>query len=47
MNSEPGGSKQIVVGLGKGRCGTVSLAHLLSAQPSSIVTHEWREHEIP
>lgn len=34
-----------VIGLGTGRCGTRSLAHLLNSQPNSYVTHErfrWR-----
>ena len=30
----------IVIGLGTGRCGTASLAHLISAQPNSICFHE-------
>lgn len=31
---------RIVFGTGSGRCGTVSLAHLLDAQPRAQVTHE-------
>jgi hypothetical protein len=30
----------IVIGLGTGRCGTTSLAHLLGHQPNSVVFHE-------
>lgn len=30
----------IVIGLGTGRCGTVSLANLLNSQPDARVTHE-------
>lgn len=36
--------KRIVYGLGCGGCGTRSLAHLLSAQPDSQVTHEGLPH---
>jgi len=32
--------KKIVIGLGTGRCGTVSLTHLLDSQESAYVTHE-------
>jgi len=32
--------KQVVFGLGTGRCGTVTLAGLLSAQPDAEVSHE-------
>ncbi len=31
---------QLVIGLGSGRCGTTSLAHLLNKQPHASVTHE-------
>ena len=31
---------KIVIGLGSGRCGTMSLAGLLNKQPCSMVTHE-------
>jgi len=31
---------QLVIGIGTGRCGTVSLAQLLNAQPDARVTHE-------
>ena len=31
---------QIIIGLGTGRCGTVSLSHLLNSQKSSQFTHE-------
>lgn len=34
--------KRIVVGLGSGRSGTVSLSHLLDSQPGVAVTHECR-----
>lgn len=32
--------KRVVIGLGSGRCGSVSLAHLLDAQPGATVSHE-------
>lgn len=32
--------KSIIIGIGTGRCGTKSLAHLLNIQPDSNVTHE-------
>lgn len=32
--------KNLVIGLGTGRCGTTSLAHLLNAQPDSTFVHE-------
>ena len=41
----------LVIGLGTGRCGTVSLAHLLNAQTNAKVTHEaepllpWRKDQ--
>lgn len=41
----------LVIGIGTGRCGTVSLAQLLNAQPRSRVTHEaepwlpWRKYD--
>lgn len=34
------GGKRIVLGLGSGRCGTLTLARLLDAQPGFSVTHE-------
>lgn len=30
----------LIFGLGTGRCGTHSLAHLLNSQPNTVVTHE-------
>jgi hypothetical protein len=33
-------SKKIIIGLGTGRCGTLSLSHLLNIQPNADVTHE-------
>jgi hypothetical protein len=33
-------SKKFVFGLGSGRCGTVTLAHVLNSQKRSCVTHE-------
>ena len=32
--------KTLIIGLGTGRCGTMSLARLLNAQPDAAVTHE-------
>lgn len=32
--------KKIIIGLGTGRCGTLSLSHLLNIQPNADVTHE-------
>lgn len=32
--------KTLIIGLGTGRCGTMSLARLLNAQPGAAVTHE-------
>ena len=37
--------RKIVIGLGSGRCATMSLAHLLDSQPDSDVTHE--AHALP
>lgn len=34
--------QQVVLGIGSGRCGTLSLAQLLDAQPIAEVTHERR-----
>jgi len=34
------GKKTLIVGSGCGRCGTLSLATLLDAQPDSTITHE-------
>lgn len=34
--------QQLVLGIGSGRCGTLSLARLLDAQPAAVVTHERR-----
>jgi len=34
-------NKNIIIGLGTGRCGTVTLAHLLNKQPNFSVTHEF------
>ena len=36
--------RQLVIGLGSGRCGTVSLSRLLDAQPGAQVRHELRPH---
>jgi len=41
MNGETSG-RTIVIGLGTGRCGTLSLARTLSAQAEASVTHEER-----
>lgn len=38
---------QLVIGLGTGRCGTDSLAHLLDAQAGADVTHEIFKHKLP
>ena len=32
--------KNLIIGLGTGRCGTASLAHLLNSQPDSTFVHE-------
>lgn len=32
--------KRLIIGLGSGRCGTVSLKHLLALQPDTTATHE-------
>lgn len=37
---------QLVIGLGSGRCGTQSLAHLLDKQSAAKVYHERVDHEI-
>lgn len=34
--------KNIIIGLGTGRCGTVSLTNLLSLQDSCVANHEYR-----
>jgi len=36
------GCKQLIIGLGTGRCGTVSLSELLNAQKHSQISHECR-----
>lgn len=33
-------NKRLIIGLGSGRCGTTSLAHLLNIQDDSNITHE-------
>ena len=33
-------TQRIIIGLGSGRCGTMSLQHLLNSQPDSSFTHE-------
>ena len=38
---------QIVIGLGTGRCGTMSLAYLLDWQENSEVYHEKAQYAIP
>lgn len=35
-----GGAGTIIIGLGTGRCGTASLAHLISSQPNALCFHE-------
>ena len=46
-NNRPGSiprkNKTVVIGIGSGRCGTLSLANLLNKQPHTRVTHEVRE----
>ena len=32
--------KQLIIGLGTGRCGTVSLSELLTSQKNTTVSHE-------
>ena len=39
--------KQLIIGLGSGRSGTVSLAHLLNSQPNSYFIHEGFFRENP
>lgn len=39
--------KSIIIGLGTGRCGTVSLANLLNSQRDTSVTHENDRHTMP
>jgi len=34
-------NRRLIIGLGSGRCGTTSLAHLLNIQEDSDVTHEY------
>lgn len=34
-------NKNVIIGLGTGRCGTVSLSKLLNAQKNSYFSHEW------
>jgi len=46
INNMPTNQPQIVIGLGTGRCGTHSLAHLLNAQRDATVYHEKEEHKI-
>jgi hypothetical protein len=36
-------SENIIIGLGTGRCGTVSLSNLLNSQKDSFFSHEWDE----
>ena len=36
--------RRLVIGLGTGRCGTVSLSRLLNAQPDAQVRHELRPY---
>lgn len=36
--------KKLIIGLGTGRCGTMSLSLLLSRQPDTVVTHERDPH---
>src|SRR6185437_11882599 len=33
-------SQRFILGIGSGRCGTLSLAHVLAAQPETHATHE-------
>ncbi|MEL6722438.1 MAG: hypothetical protein AAFP10_04335 [Pseudomonadota bacterium] len=40
-------AQQIIFGLGTGRCGTMSLMHLLNSQHNAAVSHELLEHRIP
>lgn len=35
--------KNLIIGLGTGRCGTVSLSKLLTSQDNSYFSHEWDE----
>lgn len=49
VHSQPGASHQqtpLIIGLGSGRSGTVSLARLLDAQPGFRVTHEALEFQL-
>lgn len=39
--------KRFVFGLGSGRCGTVSLAHLLNSQKYADISHEELEYNLP
>ena len=39
--------KKFIIGLGTGRCGTKSLAALLSAQPNTVVAHEYHRSPLP
>ncbi|MBN2525071.1 MAG: hypothetical protein JXR76_01675 [Deltaproteobacteria bacterium] len=40
-------TSKVIIGLGTGRCGTVSLAALLNAQADTYVTHEFRTDGVP
>lgn len=39
--------KKVIIGLGTGRCGTMSLANLLSSQSGVIVPHEYQALPLP
>jgi hypothetical protein len=36
--------KKLIIGMGSGRCGTMSLSHILNAQENCICTHESPPH---